>query len=331
MRFSKMVLGVGLLCLGACEPAERLETETVGQEEVGTARGLLRVAEPVRGQYIVTFNDKLKGSVGAEARALAAAHGGEVLFVYEHALRGFAVKMPEAAALALTRNPLVAQVEEDAVSHGSAYTQNTVANSPLSFWGLDRIDQRTLPLSNTFSLTRTGRGVNVYVLDSGIFTAHQDFNYGYTLAGARAFGAYTAVNDGNGTNDCHGHGTHVAGTIGGYFSGVAKDAYLHAVRVLDCNNAGTASGAIAGMDWVRANAVKPAVANMSIGFGGRVSSAEIAMTNLINSGVAMVVSAGNSNVDACTATPGAVTAAIVTGATNSADNRASFSNFGSCL
>jgi subtilisin family serine protease len=190
-------------------------------------------------------------------------------------------------------------------------------------WGLDRIDQRSLPLSTTYSYTTTGSGVNVYVIDTGIRRTHNDF-------GGRAFVGFDSVGDGRNTNDCNGHGTHVAGTIGGATWGVAKSVRLFAVRVLNCSGSGTTSGVISGVNWVTANRVKPAVANMSLG-GGASSSLDTAVNNSINAGVTYAVAAGNSNTNAANQSPARVGAAITVGSSTSSDARSSFSNFGSVV
>ena len=196
-------------------------------------------------------------TVAATARQLASAHTGRISFVYSHALEGFAVRMTPTGAAAVARDARVAYVEPDQVMH--AFASQTPAT-----WGLDRIDQRDLPLNNTYTYNQTGAGVNAYIIDTGMRATHQEF------AGRVGNGA-DFVGDGKGTNDCNGHGTHVAGTIGGTTYGVAKRVTLHAVRVLNCQGSGTDSGVIAGIDWVTANHVGPAVANMSL--GGGVSSA----------------------------------------------------------
>jgi subtilisin family serine protease len=236
--------------------------------------------------------------------------------VYAHAIRGFSARMSEDEAIALSQDPLVAYVEEDS-------TMEAIATQTSPPWGLDRIDERDRPLSGTYSYTRTGSGVNAYVIDTGIRRTHTQF-------GGRAVSGFTAVNDGRGTTDCHGHGTHVAGTIGGSTYGVAKGVRLFAVRVLSCSGSGTTSGVIAGVDWVRANHIKPAVANMSLG-GGASSSLDTAVNNSINAGVMYAIAAGNSNANAASFSPARVSAAITVGSSTISDARSSFSNFGSVV
>lgn len=197
------------------------------------------------------------------------------------------------------------------------------SQTPTSSWGLDRIDQQLLPLNNTYNYNNDGSGVSAYVIDTGIRITHTEF-------GGRATHGFDAVNDGYNGNDCHGHGTHVAGTIGGTNYGVAKNVQLIAVRVLNCSGSGTTSGVIAGIDWVTVNAVRPAVANMSL--GGSISLAlDSAVTNSINSGVSYAIAAGNSSQNACNFSPARVPAAITVGATNNSDSRPSWSNYGKCL
>jgi subtilisin family serine protease len=284
------------------------------------------ISEPVReieqpafnvipGRFIVTLQD------GADALAVAGDHGVAPDYVYTHVLNGFAGSMSEAARSGLLRDARVQRVEQD----GIATTQATQTNAT---WGLDRIDQRALPLSGTYTYTNTGSGVNAYIIDTGILLSHQDF-------GGRAVSGYTSINDGNGTNDCNGHGTHVAGTVGGATWGVAKSAKLYAVRVLDCGGSGSWSGVIAGMDWVTANHVKPAVANMSLG-GGSSTSVDDATRRMIAAGVATAVAAGNGNMggvaqDACKYSPARVAEAMTVGATTSTDSKTSWSNYGNCV
>ena len=274
----------------------------------------------VENNYIVVLNNAVVGEEGLYsiapyiAEELAATHKGKLKHVYKNALNGFAVEMSPEDAERLSEDFRVAFVEEDAVVHLDA----TQTNPP---WGLDRIDQRSRPLSGTYTFNRTGAGVFAYVIDTGILTSHTQF-------GGRAANVFDAFG-GNG-QDCNGHGTHVAGTIGGSTYGVAKSVNLRGVRVLNCSGSGTNSGVIAGVDWVRVNRQNPAVANMSLG-GGASSALDTAVNNLSNSGVAIAVAAGNSNTNACNSSPARAANAITVGSTTSTDSRSSFSNFGSCL
>jgi len=271
----------------------------------------------VPGEYIVVFRPSV-ADPAALATQLVRANGGTVRFTYTSALKGFAATLPAAAAQALARNPLVAYVEADQVYRADV-TQSMDANGDP--WGLDRIDQQALPLSQTYTYTTAGAGVHAYIIDTGIWDLHPDF-------GGRANNVFDAF--GATGTDCHGHGTHVAGTIGGTTYGIAKGASLHGVRVLSCAGLGLTSQIIAGIDWVRQNAIKPAVANMSLG-GGLSTALNDATTNLWNSGVFVAVAAGNDNVDACTASPASATGAFTAAASTKTDAKASFSNWGTCV
>ncbi len=270
--------------------------------------------------YIVVFNRDVTDAPGL-AQRLVTAHGGDLRFTYQHALKGFAAQLSATAAQALERNPNVAYVERD----GIVTTMTTQNNAT---WGLDRIDQRDLPLNGTYTYDFTGAGVNVYIVDTGIRLAHNEFT-------GRVFTGFDAVTADGTANDCHGHGTHVAGTVGGTIYGVAKGAKLFAVRVLDCNGSGTTAGVIAGVDWVTANHVKPAVANMSLG-GGASTALDDAVRNSISAGVSYAVAAGNGDFigraqNACNYSPARVAEAMTVGATTNTDAKASWSNYGSCV
>jgi len=270
----------------------------------------------VKNSYIVVLKEKSNSS--ENARAAERSTGGKVGFVYNNALKGFSIQLPPQASEkvleALSKNPNVLRIEEDK----EVFSTGTQTNAT---WGLDRIDQQALPLDAIYNYETTADNVTAYILDTGINYSHNDFS-GRASFGFDAFGG-----DGD---DCTGHGTHVAGTVGGDTWGVAKNVNLVAVRVLDCNGSGTYSGVIAGVDWVTANASGPSVANMSLG-GGFSSSLNTAVKNSVEAGIIYSVSAGNSSADACNYSPASTSEAITVGSTSSSDARSSFSNYGSCV
>jgi subtilisin family serine protease len=310
MRAVRNVLFLGsVLSLAACGGAVSDKGGVIQAEEIGQTGAPLKLANPAQridGSYIVKVRD------GANARAVAAVAGVSPKFEYS-IINGFAAELNQGQLNALRQNGDVEYVEED------ARVEATTTQSGAT-WGIDRIDQASLPLSGTYTYTSTGAGVTAYIIDTGILTSHSQF-------GGRASVAYDALG-GNG-QDCNGHGTHVAGTVGGSTYGVAKGVSLRAVRVLDCSGSGSNSGVIAGMDYVRTNHVAKSVANMSLG-GGYSSTVNSAATNLVNSGVFLAVASGNSNADACNYSPASASGTVTVNASTSTDARATYSNYGGC-
>ncbi len=275
----------------------------------------------VAGDFVVVLRDGALVSADAAAET-ARRLGSDIRFVYRHALQGYAGTLTPAALAAVRGDPNVSLVERNGVVR-----LDTTQVNPT--WGLDRIDQRDLPLSSSYTYTSTGAGVRAYVIDTGIRYTHVDF-------GGRAVpGVDTSVTP-NGGVDCYGHGTHVAGTIGGTTYGVAKSVQLVSVRVFDCNGLATHANVIAGVDWVTADRLSsgtgtPAVANMSLG-SLLFPPVDLAVQRSISLGrVAYAVSAGNSAADACTRSPAATPEAMTIGASASNDSAAWFSNFGPCV
>ena len=286
---------------------------------VASAQEIQTTERAIPGRYIVVLNDEqtvARANVRPMVAEMARQFGGRVAHVFEHTIRGFAVEMSATEAAALARDPRVRYIEQDS-------ERFIVETQSGATWGLDRIDQRDRPVSGTYTYNTVAANVHVYVIDTGIRATHVEF------AGRVAAG-HTTITDGNGTTDCNGHGTHVAGTIGGTTYGVAKGVTLHAVRVLNCSGSGSTSGVIAGVDWVTENRILPAVANMSLG-GGASTALDDAVRESVAAGVTYAVAAGNSNADACSSSPARVAVALTVGSSTSGDVRSSFSNFGTCV
>jgi len=311
-----------LLCAAAVTPG-------IAQNGTRPSTGaqLVNAQQPVPGEYIVVLKEQAARlaheqrsslpSTAQVAESMARAYGLNTQHTYTHVLRGFAARANDKALVKLLLDDRVAYVEENGVVSISQTTQ------PNATWGLDRVDQRDLPLSGNYVYDTTASNVRAYIIDTGVLASHNDF-------GGRVLSGYTAINDGRGSNDCNGHGTHVAGTVAGATWGVAKAARIVPVRVLGCDGSGSNAGVVAGMDWVAANHSKPAVANMSLG-GGASTTTDNAVANMRNAGVTVVVAAGNENQNACNVSPARSSAAITVGSTTSSDARSSFSNWGSCV
>lgn len=306
-------LTVAALAVAACQDASGPASNAlrISPSTVDAARGV-----PIPGDYIITLRDNVT-DVDAVASSLAGLHKGSLKHLYKSALKGFAVQhISEAAAAAIAADARVERVEADQV-------MTAVGTQSPATWGIDRIDQSALPLDNSYTYANDGSSVTVYIIDTGINFGHVDF-------GGRATKGVDEVTIGGSAADCNGHGTHVSGTVGGSTYGVAKNVSLVAVRVLNCQGSGTTSGVVAGIDWVTANHVIPAAANMSLG-GGLSATLNQAIARAVASGVTFAVAAGNSTANACNSSPSSEPSALTVGATDINDGFAYFSNFGSCV
>ncbi|UFQ19138.1 MULTISPECIES: S8 family peptidase [Streptomyces] len=317
MRLSARCACAALLLLLPLTALPASAAEPSPKEPARSAPAPLRTTSaPIPDQYIVT----LKPDTPSTAAQITQQVGATALHEYQRVLHGFAAKLDAGQLAAVRRLPEVAAVEQDATVTATPLRAPRV---PAASWGLDRIDQPYLPLNGQFNVNSTGAGASAYILDTGI-------DYGHAEFGGRAVPGFDAMRDGRNGQDCNGHGTHVAGTVGGANYGVARQARLVSVRVLGCDGSGSYAGVIAGFDWVAGNARQPAVLNGSLG-GPRSDAVNRAATALSDRGVLPVVAAGNDATDACNVSPASAQRVLTVGATDHQDQEASFSNHGPCL
>ncbi|NBD11682.1 S8 family serine peptidase [Corallococcus silvisoli] len=317
LKLTQAVSVISLLA-AACGPMP--EAQESDSEQFGHSAQLLRRDRAIPGEYIVVLRDstpevRQQGAANI-AQDMVSLAGGKVLRTYEHSIHGFLANMSEAEARRLLSDPRVAYVQENGLIHVSATQTNAT-------WGIDRIDQRDLPRDSSYTYNVDGTGVHAYIIDTGIRLTHTEFT-------GRTGNGYDFIDNDSDPTDCHGHGTHVSGTVGGTTWGVAKKVTLHGVRVLDCTGYGNDAQVIGGIDWVAANHIKPAVANMSLGDVG-IQAIDDATERLIAAGVTTVVAAGNDSANACNYSPARAPNAITVGSTTSTDARSSFSNYGTCV
>jgi serine protease len=313
--FALLAVSLPIFAASAASPSKLVQTDT---------------SNFVENQYIVVFNsaanamskNAFKAQLAANADSLVNKYNVKIKLRFDDVLNGVVVTADKQQLTQLLQDENINYIEQDQyITLDPLMSTKAVQNN--ATWGLDRIDQHDLPLDTNYNYQEDGSNVTAYVIDTGIRNSHQEF-------GGRASSGYDFVDNDNDASDCNGHGTHVAGTIGGSTWGVAKNVNLVGVRVLNCSGSGTYSGVINGINWVNNNAAHPAVANMSLG-GGVSQAIDDAVNNLVSSGVTTVVAAGNSNADACSFSPARAVQAITVGSTTNSDARSSFSNYGSCL
>jgi len=315
-RTARWLAPIAALAWAGCH-TDRLPTDPDPQVEAQLTASAASGATVGADDWIVVFKAGTTDPPGL-ARRLVAANGGSIRFTYSHAIRGFAGNLPPQSIEAIRANPNVAYVERDGLMQAD-----------VGSWGLDRIDQRDLPLDSSYFASFDGSGVDVYIIDTGIDYA--------TYSGGEQFGSrldqirdHDFIDNDDDASDCHGHGTHVSGTVGSTGYGVAPGVTLIGVRVLNCQGSGTYAQVIAGIDYVAATATGPSVANMSLG-GGYSSAVNDAVNNAVDQDrVVFAVSSGNSNADACGYSPASAASAITVNASTSSDARSSFSNYGTC-